>query len=897
MTVKSLETGPERPDMFRRLEDSRRVRPDSLALQHLGRETRESWTYAEVGCEVRAVAAFLREQGVGPGVHVGVLTENHPRWGLAFLAIQSAGGVVVPFDLLHPAETLTYLVEHSQCRWLIASARYLDTARRIRDGSGSTIEILRIGGTGEEPEWSRVLETYRERTKHSPVPLVTRLFDDPLVILYTSGTTGSPKGVILSERNLYRTLEEGLKVIQVTPEDHFLGVLPLYHIFALMVNFLGPLWCGARATSLEVLEAQRILQTCREEGITIFSCIPQFFHMLDRKLQSEVGQRSRWQRFLFRRLLGLSWFVTSHFHVRVGRRLFPPVHRPFGRRLRFFGVGGARFDPVVARRLTALGFTMVQAYGMTETAALATLTPLKPIGVGSVGRPLPHNEMRVAEQEEGRIGEIWIRGEGVTREYYRNPEATRESIDGEGWLHTGDLGFFDRGGFLHLTGRLKDVIVLASGKKVNPEEIERFYQSRCPLIGEICVLGLEDPQTGEEYLHAVIVPDFDELRRRQVVHAYDMIRYLMETLSQQLPSYQRVRSMEIWQHALPRTPTQKIRRHEVRRRLEQTGRREEEGESTPPWEPEDPLEERVVSLLRQIKPVGRLHPDMNLELDVGLDSLERVQFLASLGDAFGLAIPDEAASRLFRLRDVIEYVRRHPGPAGAVEVERKTWAEILDEPLGPAIPWRYLRVLRRRPFVEPLVVLVAWVVRSIGRLFFRLRGEGLENLPLEYPYLICPNHLSYLDSFFVVSLLPKDAVRRFFSLAYSDYVSSGLLGFLGSLVRAIPVSADRNLRETLRLAAEGLRQGLVLLVFPEGERSIDGRLKVFRKGPAILATHLRLPVVPVGIRGSYEAWPRGSKRIRLHPITIRFGRPLRPEPGESVDAFNERLRRAVVELL
>ncbi|MEJ2081358.1 MAG: lysophospholipid acyltransferase family protein [Acidobacteriota bacterium] len=162
---------------------------------------------------------------------------------------------------------------------------------------------------------------------------------------------------------------------------------------------------------------------------------------------------------------------------------------------------------------------------------------------------------------------------------------------------------------------------------------------------------------------------------------------------------------------------------------------------------------------------------------------------------------------------------------------------------------------------------------------------------------MCPNHLSFLDAFLVVAVLPNRVVRRSFSLGYSDYFASGLTAFFGGIVRTIPVTADRNLAMTLRLAAEGLRRELVLVVFPEGERSIDGRLKPFRKGPAILATKLSIPVVPVGIRGSYEAWPRGASRIRMHPIAIRFGRPIQPARDESIEDFNHRLRQAVAELL
>jgi long-chain acyl-CoA synthetase len=550
----------------------------------------------------------------------------------------------------------------------------------------------------------------------------------------------------------------------------------------------------------------------------------------------------------------------------------------------------------VAWSLTDLGFNLLQAYGMTETAALTTVTPVTLEGIGSVGRPLPHTKVKIDHPDEHGVGQVMIRGESVTPEYFRNPEATREAFDEEGWLRSGDLGYFDKDGFLYITGRAKEVIVLSSGKNIYPEEIEHFYQSNCPLIKEICIIGVQDDTGHEgERLHAVIVPDFDELKRQQVVNAYHMIRYLTETLSQQLPPYKRMRSFEIWQEPLPRTTTRKVKRFDVEKRLRSGVGADTEAVVT--WSPEDDVETRVTALLQEVKSAAPLHPDMNLELDIGLDSLERVEFLSSVHEAFQISIPDEEAAQLFTLRDVFDLVRERLDEPGDVEGEKKSWSDFLNEPLGEDTPKEYLRLLKRRPFVEPLVILVAITIRLISKLCFKLKGEGLENLPEDYPFMLCPNHLSFLDAFIVICLLPNRVVRRFYSLGYSDYFTGGLTGFLGSLVRTLPVNPDRNLKQTLRLAAEGLKNDLVLMVFPEGERSIDGTLKPFRKGPAILATQIGVPVVPVGIRGSYEVWRRGSGKIRFLPIRIHYGKPLKPQPGESVDDFNSRLREAVEELI
>lgn len=883
-------------DFFQQFRSVLAKLPDRIAFQSLTKVGKETITYGQVDVEIRIVSRYLKNHGVGPGSAVGLILENHPRWGIAFLAVQSAGAVIVPLDILHSPETLAHLIQHAGCGYLIASSKLFETLENVQGLLPRRLPAIVIGdGRGLHPAWDDILR--QDCSSSVPIPLVPRDIDDPHVILYTSGTTGDPKGVVLTGRNLYRNVVEALKQIQVTPDDHFLGVLPLYHIFALIVNFIAPLYCGARTTFLDVIDAQRILRAFREEGITIFVCVPQFYYLLHRRIMSSVAERTRTQRMLFRRLLGVSRFSRRLFRIRPGRRLFKTLHRQFGDHLRFFGVGGARFDRAVAETLTDLGFTVVQAYGMTETAALATLTPGGTAGIGSVGKPLPHCEIRIEDPDRSGIGKVLIRGENVMKEYYRNPAATREAIDEDGWLHSGDLGYVDSDGFLYITGRAKDVIVLSSGKNVYPEEIEHFYQSNCPLIKELCVVGIRDEKApAAERLHAVVVPDFDEIRHQKIVNASNMIRYLIETLSQQLPPHQRVHSLEIRQEPLPRTTTRKIKRFEVQQQLGQ-GRPNGASEGEALWEPADEVEEEIVTLLEHVKSTGPLRPEMNLELDLDLDSLERVEFLSTLQQSFQLTVPEEEAARLLTLQDVFEAVKgKLDRPTGGA-VEKRSWSDILDEPLGDEAPERFLRVLRRRPLVEPLVLLIAKSVKLTGKALFNVKTEGLENLPTDYPFLICPNHMSFLDAFLIVAVLPNRVVRRFFSLGYSEYFAGGLTAFFGGIVRTIPVTADRNLALTLRLAAEGLRRKLVLVVFPEGERSIDGRLKPFRKGPAILATKLGVPAVPVGIHGSYEAWPRGTSRIRMHPITIRFGKPIRPTVDESIEDFNHRLRQAVSELL
>ncbi|MBI4444744.1 MAG: AMP-binding protein [Acidobacteria bacterium] len=863
--------------------------PDHVGLIQLSESGRESFTYRRIAEEISAAALFLKAQGVRPGHAVGILMENHPRWGISFLAVQGAGAVVVPFDVLHTTATLKDLIQHAGCTFLISSEKFLPRLREIQGLLPRSLPALVSGAAGHEYfSWDDIQPSIAT----SALPLHRRAPDDPLLILYTSGTTGDPKGVVLTEKNVYSNVIELLSVIQVSSQDHVLSVLPLYHVLALMTNFIIPLYVGARVSYLDVLDAPRILQAFREEGVTIFVCVPQFYYLMQRRILQQVSLAPWLRRYLFSRLLPLSHFLNERMHWNPGKLFFGAFHQRLGPSLRLFGVGGARFDPEVAFFFRDLGFNIVQAYGMTETAAIATVTPPNG-GVGSVGRPLPHVEVRIDRPEDHGIGEVLIRGHNVMKEYWRNPQATAETLQGE-WLHTGDLGYLSTDGFLHITGRSKDVIVLSSGKNIYPEDVEHYYQSKCSLIKEICVMGLpEDVSEKEEKLHAIIVPDFEALKERQVVNAYGAIRYELENLSQQIPPHKRVRSFEIRKEPFPRTTTRKIKRFVLRQEvLEQ---RQQVGSPAAVTEsrPENAVEEKVFALIRQMKkrPLSR---DMNLELDLGIDSLERVELLSSIEEAFQIAATDAEAASILTVKDLVALVQQKlSGDLVAQAKGQLSWDSILREPLQEEEQKELYRVLRRRPFVEVLMYLIARTIYWSARVLFRLKFAGVHNLPRQFPFMICANHLSFLDVFLLVSKLPFRVIRRVCFLGYSAYFTGPAMSFLGSLVKVIPVDPDQHLKQALRLAAEGLRRELVLCVFPEGERSIDGTLKEFRKGPAILAAEFQVPVIPAGIKGTFEAWPRASPRIQLHPISIKIGEALQPPFSESYESLNQRLFAAV----
>ncbi len=884
-------------DFSKRFQDNLERLSERVALQYITQETKESFTYGRIGQEVAQIGLFLKSQSIGPGNTVGILMENHPYWAIAFLAAQSTGARIAPFDILHDSKTLAELVQHAECKFLISSEKFLPEIKKIQELLPAPLPALVTGPPVEGYfHWGTLL-TQGEET--SPVAWVEGDPDEAFVLLYTSGTTGNPKGVVLSRRNVYRNVEELLKIVRVTSGDHVLSVLPLYHVLALMVNFIVPFSVGARVTYLDSLDAQRILKSFQDEGVTIFVCVPQFYYLLHHRILQEVKRQFFLKRFLFHRLLAFSHFCNERLDWNPGKWFFSAIHKRFGSRFRIFGVGGAHFNGEVARYLRGLGFTLVQAYGMTETAALASITPIPSRTLGSVGPPLPHVEIQIEQPDPEGVGEVLIRGDNVMQGYWKNPEATTEVLK-NGWLQSGDLGYLNSQGELYITGRKKDVIVLSSGKNIFPEEVEHFYQSSCPYIKELCVLGIRDRTSAQEQekLHAVVVPDFDYMKSQQTVNTYRMIRYMLESLSQQIAPHKRVHSFEIRREPLPRTTTRKIKRFQVQQELKEKPPTPTSPQGAKTTQPRTATEETVFRIIQEVKAHADIHPQANLELDLGFDSLQRVELLSTVQETFQIQISDESAAQIFTVEELVEAVETRLGKETSERDVRLSWETILREPLQPEDRRRVQQLLEPQPLTEFAFYLTAKTVYILSRVFFRLKVKGRKNLPHDYPYLICPNHLSFLDAFVLVSPFPYRIIKRIFFLGYADYFNRPLLSFLGKLIRVVPVDADRHLRQALRLGAEGLRKGFILCVFPEGERSIDGTLKPFRKGPAILAKEMGVPVVPTAIEGTYEAWPRGVAKIRLHPVQVCFGDPLDPpSEEETYDAFNDRLFKAVDQLI
>ncbi len=904
-------------NVFRLFEDNARRLPGRVAVEVQREGGLETYDYAELLGMAERMAAGLVALGCARGGRCVLLAGNDAHWCAAYLALLRLGAVAVPLDTTYDPEQIRTVIEDSGATLAIVSLGFLPGLREAVAPASSPPGIVLLTGSAEGlPS----LDEAPSGQDPARLPACPAAEEDTAVILYTSGTTSDPKGVVLTHGNLMAERDAALQVVDLTERDSILGILPLFHALAQLANLVLPLTIGARVVFLETVNTTGIMRALAERGLTAFCCVPQFYYLIHQRIMQKVSASPLPVRVLFRAMLALNGALRRWTGANLGRLLFRKAHQALGSNMRLLVSGGSRLDPEVGRTFCRLGFNLMQAYGLTECSGAATITRTGDARIDSVGPPMPGVEVRILagdDQEpagrEKADGEILIRGPIVMKGYHDRPDANAETLR-DGWLHTGDLGYFDTSGRLYVTGRKKEVIVLANGKNIYPEEIEAHYL-QSPFIKDICVIGAARPgEPASERLHAIVVPDADELRGRKMVNTRETVRFEIEGLSIRLASHKRVLSFDIWQEELPRTTTRKLKRFEIERMHRErasvpavAAERREWTEEEEIWAA-DPAVAGALAAIREAAKRGfNVTPDANLDLDLGFDSMERVELLTLLEHRFGTDVPPEVAHQIHTVRELVDAVRPRGDLAqGAEAGQIDPWERLLASvPDDPALKG----VLKPKPILAP----VAWLVmKSFGlaaRFLFGLRASGKEHLPAEGPFLISPNHQSYLDAFVMVAALKFRTFKRLFFVGASEYFATPLMRWVASHLNIVPVDPDANLVRAMQAGAYGLRHGKVLVLFPEGERSPDGTVRRFKKGAAILSIQLGVPIVPAAIEGIFEVWPRNRplnwklllpwSGARSH---VRFGAPLTAELVADVSLeeryarMTERFREIVADM-
>ncbi len=790
----------------------------------------QTWTYQDLWEGSGRVASLLQHRGLEKNDRVLLGGPNCPQWVLAFFGCLRAGLVVVPLDLRSSPDFVERVASKTRPKLAFVS--------RVTPDRPDGFDV---------PEM--LLDQIESESLNMPEPRRVGLdWDDLAEVIFTSGTTGDPKGVMLSHGNLLANMVSVNEQAPGKPTDRLLSLLPLSHMFEQMGGLLVPLRNGSNITYLTSIQPSIIVKTAGERKPTLMLLVPQALSVLMNGIEREVARQGK------EKVWRWSMAVAQHAPTRVRRVIFRRVLQRLGGALEYIFSGGAALDPELGEKWERIGVKISQGYGATEASPVISCHTFERPDFRSAGPPVPGMDVKVSAE-----GELLIRGPNVTKGYWEAPDRTVEAFEGE-WYKTGDLGFIDSEGSVHVKGRKKDMIVLASGQNVYPEDVETVLIKH-PDVTDVSVVGL--PKDDGVEVHAVILTE-------QPDKAADAVAWA----NRQLAEHQRIRGHTVWpEDDFPRTHTLKVKKLVVIDRLTSaTAASAVDGRHS--QDDEEAVRSPVVALVADIAGVmpTAVEPGLALGDDMGLDSLNRVELLSAIEETIGVYVDESKVTPGTTVSELEALVDSGPS---ATDIRFPRW--------GMAFWCRALRGLLQRGIVFPAMTMA-----------YKMRVTGVDNLDLQGPALIAANHTLHLDNGIILRSLPT-RFRHRLAIAASDHmwrspIRSLAIPLLGN---GFPFSKEGNVRKSLDNVGRIIDNGWSVLIYPEGELTVAGPMKPFLAGTGLICVGGRVPVIPLKLKVIRPGFPRYFPLLSRGEVEIRFGEPLRFGPGVTYQDATVQIEEAV----
>lgn len=860
--------------------------PAIVACKDVGEST---WTYEELSDSACRLAAGLRQRGVGRGDYIVLVGDNSPEWILCCLAVMAAGAAVVPIDARTDDKTLASILGNLKIRLFAASKRSRSHLQALVRVPPENFVVM------DDPDDERYWKNMLAEPTTDRVPLAP---DTVAAVFFTSGTTGNPKGVPLTHRNLTFQINTLATIPDLVHEsDRLLLPLPLHHIYPFVIGMLLPLACGRPIVLPAALTGERLMQAIKTEKATVIIGVPRLYEALLDGIRARLAALGG-TASIVRELARISIWCRRRLGIRVGRVLLGALHKEIGPDLRILTCGGASIDPELVYALEGFGWKIAIGYGLSETAALLTLLTPDRGRVDTVGPPLPGVELRidqispaskgsparevspdskVSPDSLAAAGEILARGPGVFSGYLpaRGEVSTpgepgREIFTEDGWFRTGDLGYL-KNGYLKVAGRASCVIVTQTGKKIDPEKLEEVY-SEDPFISEIGILSYKGK------LVSVVVPDLKSIKEAGYRSIQAATHNAIDRQSICLPGYKRLSGFVVARTPLPRTSMGKIQRHHLATLFEQLKSGDSAKPAPAPRLPDNeddrrllalPAASKVYTYLGERYGTEALNLDAGAQLDLGIDSLEWLTLQLAIRDMTGIGLDETAVLKISTVRDLLRALEERDGEqngTGSIHVfqdPEKLLSESLKywlEPLsGPE------RVIQYALFT---------VIKLVAKAYLRLKVEGLSHIEPDRQYVFIPNHASYLDAFVLGAAIPESHLRKTHWAGWTGIAFANSLARFGSRMgQVIPIDSEHAPISSLALPAAALKREKSLVWFPEGRRTLTGELLEFRKGIGLLLSNCPVPVIPVYLKNTALALAPGHWLLKPVPVTVRFGAP------------------------
>ncbi len=570
----------------------------------------QKYSYADVIKYVNYYSEFL---DISKGDRVALMMENRPESIFSFFSIWAKKGIALSLDAGYTVEQLAYVLSDSTPKYIFISNKVKEVVEKANEKIGNIVKILVVDEISLPDNYIPKQEEYHNDSD-----------EEVAIIVYTSGTTGNPKGVMITYENIRANMDGITAANLVNDTDSILAMLPYHHIMPLCFTLILPMYLGVPVILLTEISSASLLKTLQENVVTVILGVPRVWEMLDKAIMTKINESSL-ARFMFK----MASKINS---MSIRKMLFSKVHKQFGGHVRLMVSGGAKIDKNILEDFRTMGFRAIQGYGMTETAPIITFNVPGRERSDSAGEVIKDVEVKIADD-----GEILVKGKNVMKGYYNNEQATKEAFDKDGWFRTGDLGRFE-GKYLIIIGRKKEMIVLPNGKNIDPNDIEAEIIKNTDLIKEIAVTEYK------EQLVAIIYPDFDQIKAKQIVNIKDAIKWeVIDKYNVTAPNYKKIHDIKIVKEELPKTRLGKIRRFMLKDliedKVENTDKKEEKKVVEVPTEMKEKFD--IINKYIDERYHKTIDLDSHIELDLGFDSLDIVEFMNFLNETFGITLVEQ----------------------------------------------------------------------------------------------------------------------------------------------------------------------------------------------------------------------------------------------------------------
>ena len=753
--------------------------------------------------------------------NIMIFMENRPEYLISFFSIWDSKATAVCIDASSTAEELSYYIENSETTKIITYRLQYEKVVEALEKLKKNLEIIII----DEIDFKKIV---MDKIEDEDLFIEAPKNEDVAFILYTSGTTGKPKGVMITFDNLLANIEALNVHNMYSEEDITIALLPLHHILPLLGTGILPLIYSGTIVFLEEISSAALIETMKKYKVTMLIAVPRLWEMIHKKIMDTINSKGI-TKFIFK----LAKKINS---ISFSRMIFKKVNEGFGGNIKIFVSGGSKLNEQIAADFYTLGIKICEGYGMTETAPMISFTPMDDIVPGSAGNIIKDVEVKIAED-----GEILVKGRNVMKGYYKNHEATSEIIK-DGWLHTGDLGHLD-GKHLYVTGRKKDMIVLSNGKNINPIEIEEKIMSMTNLITEMVVIDFNGALT------AVIHPDFVKVKEEKIANVYETLKWnIVDTYNQKVSDYKKILDVKIVNEDFPKTKIGKIRRFLIPDLL--AGKIEKkERQTEPTFDEYLKIKKYLVSIKGE-----EIYQDSHLEIDLKMDSLDMVEFLHFLELNFGIK-EEDLISKNPTLIELVNYVVKNKSEE---KIGNLNWNDIVNKEIDTKIP--------SSSFMACIIKFISIIVFNT---YIKVKVTNREKLSNEKVIYIA-NHQSFLDGFLFNYAVSSKILKNTYFMATIDHFKSSFRKFMANNSNIVLVDVNKDIAEVIQTMAKILKENKSVVIFPEGLRTRDGKLNEFKKTFAILAKELNTDVQPFVVKGAYDCYPPGQKFPKSSKIEIKF---------------------------